>query len=67
MDLLPALDPIPLPAPVWLFKLLHTVTLALHFGAVHLLVGGLFFATLWSFLGQRSNNAAMVDASRVTG
>jgi uncharacterized membrane protein YidH (DUF202 family) len=67
MELLPALDPIPLPAPVWLFKLLHTVTLALHFGAVHLLVGGLFFATLWSFLGQRGNNAAMVDASRVTG
>lgn len=67
MEEFPALDPIPLPAPVWLFKLLHTVTLALHFGAVHLLVGGLFFATLWSFIGHWRKDAVLMDASKVTG
>lgn len=67
MDLMPALDPIPLPAPVWLFKLLHIVTLALHFGAVHFLVGGLFFATLWSFIGHRRKDPVMIDAANVTG
>ena len=34
MQSFPAVDPIPLPAPVWLFKLLHIVTLSLHFVAV---------------------------------
>jgi hypothetical protein len=67
MDVMPGLDPIPLPAPVWLFKLLHTVTLALHFGAVHLLVGGLFFATLWSLIGQRRGDSVLMDASKVIG
>jgi hypothetical protein len=66
MEIMPALDPIPLPAPVWLFKLLHVVTLALHFGAVHLLVGGLFFATLWSFVGQRRKDPVMIDAANAT-
>ena len=27
----PAVDPIPIPAPIWLVKLLHIVTLSLHF------------------------------------
>lgn len=66
MDLMPALDPIPLPAPVWLFKLLHVVTLALHFGAVHLMVGGLFFATLWSFIGHRRKDPLLIDAANAT-
>ena len=35
----PAVDPIPLPAPIWLLKLLHIVTLALHFVAVEMLLG----------------------------
>lgn len=66
MDVMPALDPIPLPAPVWLFKLLHVVTLALHFSAVHFLVGGLFFATLWSFIGHWKKDPLLIDAANVT-
>lgn len=66
-ELMPALDPIPLPAPVWLFKLLHAVTLALHFGAVHLLVGGLFFSTLWAFAGRRRGDTAMTGAAEAVG
>ena len=41
MNGFPNVDPIPLPAPIWLFKLLHMVTLALHFVAMQVLVGGL--------------------------
>ena len=48
MPIYPAVDPIPLPAPVWLLKLLHDVTLALHFVAVEMLLGGLLLAILLS-------------------
>lgn len=44
----PAVDPIPLPAPIWLFKLLHIVTLSLHFVAVEMLLGGLLLAVVLS-------------------
>lgn len=63
MDAFPAIDPIPLPAPVWLFKLLHTVTLALHFTAVHFLVGGLLMALLWGFIGRMRRDDTMLNAS----
>jgi hypothetical protein len=53
MNLFPAVDPIPLPAPVWLFKILHVLTLALHFISVELLLGGLLVATWLNFLGAR--------------
>lgn len=48
MNLYPAVDPIPLPAPVWLLKLLHDLTLALHFVAVEMLLGGLLIAVVLS-------------------
>jgi hypothetical protein len=48
----PAVDPIPLPAPIWLFKLLHIVTLSLHFVAVEMLLGGLLIAVLLSLFGR---------------
>ena len=48
MQPFPAVDPIPLPAPIWLLKLLHIVTLALHFVAVEMLLGGLLLAVLLS-------------------
>lgn len=63
MNPLPAVDPIPLPAPVWLFKLLHIVTLLLHFYAVHFLVGGLVCATLWAIFGRRRQDETMMNAS----
>ena len=52
MHLYPAVDPIPLPAPIWLFKLLHIVTLALHFVAVEMLLGGLLLAVLLSLFSN---------------
>ena len=48
MQSFPAVDPIPLPAPIWLIKLLHIVTLSLHFVAVEMLLGGLLLAVLLS-------------------
>jgi hypothetical protein len=56
----PAVDPIPLPAPIWLFKLLHIVTLSLHFVAVEMLLGGLLLAVLLSLF--RSSPLALVTA-----
>ncbi|HNR32734.1 MAG TPA: hypothetical protein PKI11_17725 [Candidatus Hydrogenedentes bacterium] len=63
MDLFPAVDPIPLPAPVWLFKVLHSATLALHFTAVHLLVGGLAMAAFWALVGRMRGDEARLNAS----
>ena len=54
MQFFPAVDPIPLPAPIWLVKLLHVVTLGLHFVAVEMLLGGLLIAVLLSFFGKSS-------------
>ena len=60
MPLYPAVDPIPLPAPIWLIKLLHIVTLALHFVAVEMLLGGLLLAVLLSVF--RSSPESLVTA-----
>jgi len=60
MILYPAVDPIPLPAPVWLMKLLHVVTLSLHFVAVEMLLGGLLLAVLLSLF--RSSPLALTTA-----
>src|ERR1035437_3668976 len=68
MHLFPAVDPIPLPAPIWLIKLLHIVTLSLHFVAVEMLLGGLLLAVLLSlFRGSpQSMVAARALARRLT-
>ncbi|MCC6487833.1 MAG: hypothetical protein IT364_10070 [Candidatus Hydrogenedentes bacterium] len=63
MELFPSLDPIPLPAPVWLFKALHSLTLALHFVSVHFLVGGLALAIVWAFLGRARKDSTLLNAS----
>jgi hypothetical protein len=60
MNLYPAVDPIPLPAPVWLMKLLHVVTLSLHFVAVEMLLGGLLLAVLLSLF--RNSPLALTTA-----
>ena len=61
MQPFPAVDPIPLPAPIWLLKLLHIVTLSLHFVAVEMLLGGLLIAVLLSLF---RNHAEAKIASR---
>lgn len=58
----PSVDPIPLPAPVWLLKLLHIVTLALHFVAVDLLLGGLLIAVLLNLVSRSSQSKAAASA-----
>lgn len=63
MEAFPAVDPIPLPAPVWLFVALHTLTLVLHFVFMQLLVGGLMVATLWSFLGRWRKDEGLLSGS----
>ena len=64
----PAVDPIPLPAPIWLLKLLHIVTLALHFVAVEMLLGGLLLAVLLSLFrnSPHASVAARALARRLT-
>lgn len=64
----PAVDPIPLPAPIWLFKLLHIVTLSLHFLAVQMLLGGLLIAVVLSLFRRPgpSHVVARALARRLT-
>jgi hypothetical protein len=59
----PAVDPIPLPAPIWLLKLLHIVTLALHFVAVEMLLGGLLLAVILSLF--RGSPQSLVTARAI--
>jgi hypothetical protein len=68
MQSFPAVDPIPLPAPIWLLKLLHIVTLSLHFVAVEMLLGGLLLAVVLSlFRGSAlSQVGARALARRLT-
>jgi hypothetical protein len=68
MNGFPSVDPIPLPAPIWLFKLLHIVTLSLHFVAMQVLVGGLLIAVLLNLLGRSasSRTAAAAVGRRLT-
>jgi hypothetical protein len=61
----PAVDPIPIPAPVWLMKLLSHVTLALHFSAVMILVGTLLLVVTHNLRGRSSGNADAQNASYV--
>jgi hypothetical protein len=62
MNPYPAVDPIPLPAPVWLLKLLHVVTLSLHFVAVEMLLGGLLVAVLLSLFGKSAHSLVTARA-----
>jgi hypothetical protein len=62
MNAYPTVDPIPLPAPVWLLKLLHIVTLSLHFVAVEMLLGGLLLAILLSLFSRSANSLVTARA-----
>lgn len=65
MQVFPALDPIPLPAPVWFIKTLHLLVLSFHFVAVHLVIGGLLVATFWNFYGWRKRDDLLQEGSAV--
>lgn len=59
----PAVDPIPIPAPVWLMKLLSHVTLALHFAAVMILIGSLLLVIGLEIIGRSKKDADRVSAA----
>lgn len=63
MPQFPAVDPIPLPAPIWLFKLLHNLTFALHLASVELLLGGLLLGLAFVMIGRMRQSSEMVQAS----
>jgi hypothetical protein len=56
-NLVPTLDPIPLPAPYWVFKLLLVVTFTLHIVAMNFMLGGMVLALAgrWSGSRERAN------------
>jgi len=62
MNLFPLVDPIPLPAPVWLMKALHIVTLSLHFLVVEMLLGGLLLAVLLPMVARTDTGHAAAAA-----
>lgn len=63
----PAIDPIPLPAPVWLMKALLVLTFALHIAAVQMLLGGLIVAPALTLFGRSApaRSAALAIARRL--
>lgn len=67
----PVSDPIPLPAPVWLFKILNIVTLGLHFVALEILIGGLLIVAILNYFGVKQgarlelNQSASLMARRL--
>lgn len=63
--LFPNLDPIPLPAPVWLMKTLGLLTLALHFAAVFLMLGSLVMAVYFNWRGSLKRDETLLSASLV--
>lgn len=60
----PIVDPIPVPAPIWLMKVLGLLTLATHFVAVQLLIGSLVAVIYFSTKGK-SGSAAHKTAAYV--
>jgi hypothetical protein len=59
----PSADPIPLPAPLWLFKLLNVVTLGLHFVALEILIGGLLIVAALNYFGTRQGASLQLNHS----
>lgn len=62
MNNFPAVDQIPLPAPVWLLKALHDLTFSLHLASVGLLLGGLSLGLIFALLGRFRESAVMTQA-----
>ena len=65
-NLIPVLDPIPLPAPYWVFKLLLIVTFFLHILAMNFMLGGAVLALVskWRSRKQENGNRVFFDISK---
>ena len=61
----PHADPIPIPAPIWLMKVLSLLTLALHFFAVQILIGSLVAAIYFSLKSKGTSGDSMKGAALV--
>ena len=65
-NLIPVLDPIPLPAPYWIFKLLLIVTFFLHILAMNFMLGGAVLALVskWRSRKQENGNRVFFDIAK---
>jgi hypothetical protein len=65
-NLIPALDPNPLPAPYWVFKLLLIVTFFLHIVAMNFMLGGGVLALLskWRSKNQANGNRMFFEVAK---
>lgn len=65
-NLIPAMDPNPLPAPYWVFKLLLVVTFFLHILAMNFMLGGAVLAlgAKWRSKNADFGNRVFYDVSR---
>jgi hypothetical protein len=65
-SMVPTLDPNPLPAPYWLFKLLLLVTFFLHILAMNFMLGGAILATVARFTskGKAFRNRIFLDLAK---
>ena len=57
--LIPALDPLPIPGPPWLFHLLWVVTFLVHLIFVNAVLGGTFLAAAAQLTGRRLRKVAV--------
>jgi hypothetical protein len=60
----PDLDPVSLPAPVWLLKALLLLTFFLHVIPMNLALGGGFVAAITDWIGRKRNSAHHLSLSR---
>ena len=65
-NLIPALDPNPLPAPYWLLKLLLLVTFMLHIVAMNFMLGGAVLALTakWTARSKEQGKRVFFDVAR---
>jgi hypothetical protein len=65
-NLIPSLDPNPLPAPYWVFKLLLVVTFFLHVLAMNSMLGGAVLALVakWRPKNRETNNRVFFDVAK---
>jgi hypothetical protein len=65
-NLIPTMDPNPLPAPYWVFKLLLIVTFFLHILAMNFLVGGglMALATKWRAKNGKDDHRMFFDIAK---
>ena len=65
-SMVPTIDPNPLPAPYWLFKLLLLVTFTLHIIAMNFMLGGAFLAVFARFTtrGKEYRNRIFLDLAK---